>query len=192
MVCLFLICLITAITQLLPSLWLIWWLDNNALDQQDKVYPIVFIILIVIFLIFTILRSLALFKVLLKSATNMHDAVTHSVLRANITFFDQNPIGRILSRFSKDLLVFDLVVPIISIIMIQGFFRAGTAIVIICIVNPLMIIVTVFAAILVFVTLRRGKPVMIETQRHDTKARSPINESLATLVNGVVSLRACD
>ena len=96
-----------------------------------------------------------------------------------------------MSRFSKDLVVFDLVVPIVSIIMIQGFFRAGTAIVIICIVNPLMIIVTVFAAILVFVTLRRGKPVMIETQKHDTKARAPINDNISTLFSGVISLRAC-
>lgn len=29
MVCLFVICLITAITQLLPSLWLVWWLEKS-------------------------------------------------------------------------------------------------------------------------------------------------------------------
>ena len=29
MICLFVICLITAITQLLPSLWLVWWLEKS-------------------------------------------------------------------------------------------------------------------------------------------------------------------
>ena len=90
-------------------------------------------------------------------------SISVSELEANIVFFDRNPIGRILSRFSKDLLVFDLVVPIISIITIQGFFRAGTVVVIICVINPVMIIVTTFAAILVFLILRKGKPVMIES-----------------------------
>lgn len=118
MVCLFLICLFTAITQLLPSLWLVIWLDYREQDQQNKMYPIVFSALIAIFLIFTIIRSIALFKMLLKSATNMHEAITQSVLRANILFFDQNPCNRILSRFAKDMLIFDLVIPIVSIIMI--------------------------------------------------------------------------
>lgn len=29
MICLIVICLITAITQLLPSLWLVWWLGKS-------------------------------------------------------------------------------------------------------------------------------------------------------------------
>ena len=93
----------------------------------------------------------------------MHDAITKRVLRANILFFDQNPIGRIVARLSKDLVVFDLVVPIISIITIQGFFRTGTVIVIICLVNPWMLIVTAFTGILVFLTMRKGSPVMMES-----------------------------
>ena len=35
----------------------------------------------------------------------------------------------------------------------------GTAIAIICIISSLMLIVTAFAGILVFLTLRKGKPV---------------------------------
>ena len=93
----------------------------------------------------------------------MHDAITKRVLRANILFFEHNPIGRIVARFSKDLVVFDLVVPIISIITIQGFFRTGTVILIICIVNPWMIIVVTFIGILVLLTMRKGAPVMMES-----------------------------
>ena len=88
MIYIFLICLFTAVSQLLPSLWLILWLDNEKDEQQEILYPIVFCALILTFLLFTLFRSLALFQVILKSATNMHDAVTKRILRANIIFFD--------------------------------------------------------------------------------------------------------
>ena len=78
----------------------------------------VFGILIGVFIVFTMLRSLTIFRIILKSSTNIHNAITERVLRANILFFDSNPIGRIVTRFSKDLVIFDLVVPILSMITI--------------------------------------------------------------------------
>ena len=48
----------------------------------------------------------------------IHDAITKRVLRSNILFFDSNPIGRIVTRFSKDLMMFDLIMPILMIITI--------------------------------------------------------------------------
>jgi hypothetical protein len=41
----------------------------------------------------------------------MHAAMTKAVLRAKMLFFDSNPIGRIITRFSKDMNVLDLVMP---------------------------------------------------------------------------------
>ena len=102
------------------------------------------------------LRSVALFKIILKSNTNLHDAITKRVLRANILFFDSNPIGRIVTRFSKDLIVFDLVVPILSIIVIQGMFRTVSVIVLIAIVNPLILIFIVIVGVLMYFIMKKG------------------------------------
>jgi len=71
-----------------------------------------------VYIVFTFVRSLTLFQIILQGATNLHNAMTKRLLRANIVFFDSNPIGRILTRFSKDLIVFDLIMPILSIITI--------------------------------------------------------------------------
>ena len=78
----------------------------------------IFGILIVCFIVFTMIRSLTIFRIILKSSTNIHNAITERVLRAKILFFDSNPIGRIVTRFSKDLVIFDLVVPILAMITI--------------------------------------------------------------------------
>jgi len=115
---LILISTLTAVGQLLPSLWMTEWLSKDLEEQQDSYYPIVFGILIGVFIILTMLRSLTIFAVVLKSATNLHDAITKRVLRATILFFDSNPIGRIVTRFSKDLITFDLIMPILAIIAI--------------------------------------------------------------------------
>ena len=44
--------------------------------------------------------------------------MTEKVLRAKILFFDSNPIGRIITRFSKDIAVFDMVIPVLAVFVI--------------------------------------------------------------------------
>ena len=119
-------------------------------------YPTVFAALIGIYIVTTFLRSIVIYQIVLKSATKLHDTITQRVLRANILFFDSNPIGRIVTRFSKDLITFDLIVPILMIITIQGFFRTGTVIITVCIVNPWMAIVVFIAAILMYLIMKKG------------------------------------
>jgi hypothetical protein len=41
------------------------------------------------------------------SADNLLTKMTKKVLRARILFFDSNPIGRIITRFAKDMVILD-------------------------------------------------------------------------------------
>lgn len=56
----------------------------------------------------------------------MHDRMVQKVIRSKIVFFDSNPIGRIFTRFSKDVTILDLVLPSISILATFGIFRSIT------------------------------------------------------------------
>ncbi len=188
----FVLCVMTSIAQLLPSLWLTKWLDEDLEGQQDSNYPTIFAVLIVIFIILTMLRSLGVFKLILTSTTNLHDTIVQRVLRADILFFDSNPIGRIVTRFSKDLIVFDLLAPIISIITIQGFFRTVTVVIIISIINYWMIPVVAVCAVLMYLIFTKGTKVMIEAQRRDSESRGPIHGTFAMAINGLVSLRVAE
>ena len=137
-------------------------------------------------------RSLSIFKIILTSSTNLHDAIVKRVIRANIIFFDSNPIGRIVTRFSKDLITFDLLAPIIAIITIQGFFRTGTVVIIISIINYWMVPVVLVCALSMLYIMKRGTKVMIEAQRRDSESRTQIHGTFAMVVNGLVSLRVAD
>lgn len=67
--------------------------------------------LVIGIIVIMILRSMAVFAIILKSSTGMHKSMTMAVLRADIKFFDSNPIGRVITRFAKDVTVFDLIMP---------------------------------------------------------------------------------
>jgi ABC-type multidrug transport system fused ATPase/permease subunit len=75
----------------------------------------------------------------------MHNKMAERVLRAKILFFDSNPIGRILTHFSKDMVSIDFVIAMLTPIIAYGFFRALSVAVSLCIVNPWMIIPLILA-----------------------------------------------
>lgn len=79
----------------------------------------------------------------------MHYAMARQIVRAKIVFFDSNPIGRILTRFSKDMAVLDLIVPYGAVLISYGIFRTFAVSIALCIVNywlliPLLIVVSYF------------------------------------------------
>ena len=146
---------------------------------------------ILLFLILScFIRESTIFNINLKTSTNMHLAMCERVLRANILFFDSNPMGRIITRFSKDMAVLDLIAPAVSILMTYGIFRALTVAISLVIINYWLLIPTFISAGYLIYLMRNAKTAMIEAQRLDSIVRGPIHSLFATLVGGLVSIRA--
>ena len=104
-------------------------------------------------------------------------------------FFEQNPIGRILSRFSRDVVIFDIVVPSIAAIAAQGFFRISSVVILVAIVDPWLIFVIVICIILIVLSVKKGSRAVIEVQKRELEVRRPINDTLRTVSGGLVTLR---
>jgi len=92
----------------------------------------------------------------------MHNTMVRKVLRSFVLFFDSNPVGRILTRFSKDMIVIDLIMIPIIIILTQGIFRALSVGITVAVFNPYLLIVIAIALVLMILVLRIGAPAMIE------------------------------
>lgn len=114
------------------------------------------------------------------------------MLRAKILFFDSNPIGRVVTRFSKDVGVLDFIIPTLTIFIVQGIFRTVTVAITISIINPYLFIVVFVGGILMIFVLKRGTPSMVVSQGYDGQLRGPIHTTFAMIINGLVSLRAAD
>jgi len=85
----------------------------------------------------------------------MHNEMLSKVATAKIVFFDSNPIGRILARFSKDVAVIDTVITMMTIFLTFGLFRTASVLIIVAIIHPYMLIVIAFAVLCMYGVYKR-------------------------------------
>merc|ERR1712176_789865 len=139
---------------------------------------------------FAFLKSLLSFKVALRASKRLHDLMTKAVLRAKIEFFDTNPIGRILNRFSADVgsnddrlpeTLFDALE--CSFLVLGGILSAMVALPYILLILPPLI--WYFVQVRgIFVKTSR------ELKRIEGLARSPIYAMVSESLSGVATIRA--
>ena len=127
--------------------------------------------------------------VLVGSTTNMHKAIVDGLVRAKILFFDSNPIGRILTRFSKDMAVMDLILPQITGMATLTVFRTITVTATLIIIYPYILVIVLIALIIMFTILKKAIVAQRECLRMDSIYRGPIHSTFAMIVNGLVTLR---
>ena len=97
----------------------------------------------------SLLREVLIFYIFISSASNIHKEMAKRIIHARVVFFDSNPIGLILTRFSKDMAVLDLIVPQFFVFISYGIFRSISVTISLCIVNywlliPLVLVLVYF------------------------------------------------
>jgi ABC-type bacteriocin/lantibiotic exporter with double-glycine peptidase domain len=122
----------------------------------------------------------------------MHNYIVHRVLRAEILFFDKNPIGRIVTRFSKDVSILDFVVAPFLVFISHGMLRTLTVCITVGIINPWLFIGIAIALGFMYVILKLGSGVMVQSQALDGVLRGPIHNTFAMVISGLVTLRVFD
>lgn len=81
-----------------------------------------FIIIILLIVILTLSRSLMFMIFCRRVSANLHDTMVDSILQTNIKFFKNNPSGRILNRFTKDMGAIDETLPQVLLNTLQVSF----------------------------------------------------------------------
>ncbi|CAL8307591.1 unnamed protein product [Merluccius merluccius] len=141
-------------------------------------------------LIFGYVRALLFFKVLVESAYVLHNRMFQAVLRTPVHFFDVNPIGRVLNRFSKDMGQLDVVLPWTLIDAIGVFLQIIGVIAVAASVIP-WILLLVTPLLLIFLFLHRY---FLQTSRDikrlEATTRSPVFSHLSSSLQGLWTIRA--
>lgn len=141
-------------------------------------------------LLFGFTRSLMMFNALVRSAQMLHSHMFDCILRTPVHFFDINPIGRILNRFSKDIGHIDSTLPWTFVDFIQVFLQILGVIAVASSVIP-WILIPVLPLLLVFLFLRRY---FLQTSRDIKRlegiTRSPVFSHLSSSLQGLSTIRA--
>jgi len=86
----------------------------------------------------------------MKASIRLHNSMFRGITRAAMYFFNTNPSGRILNRFSKDMGQVDEILPAVMMDVIQIFLALAGIVIVIAIVNPLFLIPTVVLGIIFY------------------------------------------
>jgi len=176
-------------TQLFTSYYLSKWTGLKFEEQQKEIHPAIFGGSIIIYIGLTFIRALVIFKIILTSSKNLHDTILTKVARSKILFFDSNPVGRILARFSKDITVLDMLLPFITVFATFGIFRTITVTITLVLIHPILLIFVFIAGFLLYQVHKYQIGVINEAQKKDGVYRGPLSTSFTNVVSGLVTIR---
>ncbi len=170
--------------------WLSLWSSQLELGQRQNHYPYVYLGLVIGTWIIAILRADYFFHLILRSASVFHNNMFKGVLYSSLRFYESNPVGRILNRFSKDQQVIDELLPSAFFDAIQSLIMVLGSIVIIGMANPWVLFILIII-IPTFIWLRN---IYVKTSREvkrlDSISRSPIYALLSSSLSGLMTIRA--
>ncbi|MCI4375688.1 hypothetical protein PGIGA_G00112330 [Pangasianodon gigas] len=166
-------------------------LNQNVTQQLSiEFYLGIYSGLTVATLLFGFTRSLMMFNALVCSAQTLHNRMFNCIIRTPVRFFDINPIGRILNRFSKDIGHIDSMLPWTFVDFIQVFLQIVGVIAVATSVIP-WILIPVLPLLIVFLFLRRY---FLQTSRDikrlEATTRSPVFSHLSSTLQGLSTIRA--
>ncbi|XP_026524765.1 multidrug resistance-associated protein 4 [Notechis scutatus] len=197
--------ILAQVTYVLQDWWLSYWANQQVMLNVTRMeyggqnitkhldlpwYLGIYAGLTVATILFSILRSLLMFHILVNAARSLHNKMFQSVLRTPVLFFDRNPIGRILNRFSKDIGHLDDLLPITFLDFVQTFLQVCGVVGVAIAVIP-WILIPLAPLLIVFIFLRRY---FLDTSRDikrlESTTRSPVFSHLSSSLQGLWTIRA--
>ena len=135
-----LIALAAATLQIMISVTLADWVSQDEEEQKNGKYFWTFTAVTLSFVVMSFLRNTSVNLLLNSIGRWIHEGMAERLVRAKVSFFDRNPLGRVVTRFSKDMFVLDVPLPIYANLLLYGSLRCASIFILISIVLPLSMI----------------------------------------------------
>ena len=172
-----------------PDVWLSFLIKKPPEDQKNKTNLTIYGCLVGACLLFTIIRESGLLLICLRCSERLHDRMVVAILQAPVLFFDSNPVGRILNRFSKDIGCLDEMLPKTFLASIQRVLLAFVSIVIPTVSNPWLLLIVVPLTLVVMYISKYYLKTSRDLKRLESICRSPVFSHISETLNGLDTIR---
>jgi len=189
-VCLFLLFSVTQTTVLFTVATFGRWAEMDGEEQSDWDIVGLSLGLTTLVICLATFRAFLSFQLTVEASRRLHNRMARAVLRSKIEFFDTNPLGRVLNRFSADVgSNDDQLPPTLFDFSVLAFVVVGS--VITALVTLPFTIVAIPPLMWYFISVRRVFVTSTrELKRLEGLARSPIFAMLSESLGGIATIRA--
>ncbi|XP_026726078.1 multidrug resistance-associated protein 4-like [Trichoplusia ni] len=172
-------------------------LPDTSLDAQIGLlttaqYLIIFGSVILGIIIISHLRILSFVIMSMRASKNLHNTIYERLIIAVMRFFDTNPSGRVLNRFSKDMGAIDEFLPRSFLETIQMYLSLASILTLNAIALPWTLIPT-FVLLVIFVFLLRWYLNAAQAvKRLEGTTKSPVFGMVSSTISGLSTIRSAN
>ncbi|XHG07806.1 hypothetical protein AWENTII_010938 [Aspergillus wentii] len=180
---------VLAFAENFPQVWLSMW--TKAGGRHLPLYLSVYVALALAASALTIICIWLVFlKLMPKSAISLHWRLLDAVIQAPLSFFASTDSGVTLNRFSQDMTLVDLALPIALMSTSEAFFSCLATVGLIATGSAFMAVTIPFT----LVTLYLLQKIYLKTSRQlrflDLESRSPLYSHFTEILEGLPTIRA--
>ena len=171
-----------------------WWLlrltsgSHDIRHQTIDLY--IYCSLVCGAFLLSIARAAMFLNALLNSSKHLHNSMLSAVLKAPVLFFDTNPVGRIINRFSRDIGIMDELLPDVFLEAVEVVLFSTGAVVFPSLLNPWIILPTIPLLLLFMWIGRYYLRTSRDLRRLEGVNRSPVLSHFSDTLEGLVTIRA--
>ncbi|KAG0275987.1 hypothetical protein BGZ95_008143 [Linnemannia exigua] len=178
--------------QIGSNIWLKYWVVNTASGSLTLAgYLGIYAALIVAFVLLSALVTyFAMVLAIVRAARRLHERLLEKVLRLPMSFFDTTPLGRIVNRFSSDILSVDELIPWNVFHSVICIFSVLATIIVIALNTPIFLAVVPFLVIIYGLVQAYYVRSSRALKRIDSVSKSPIYQHFSETLTGVTTIRA--
>ncbi|KAL4426784.1 hypothetical protein ABPG74_006581 [Tetrahymena malaccensis] len=136
-----------------------------------------------------IIKYYMLIKVESSSSQNLHDKMIESLVKSKVEYFEKTQSGRILNRYSTDLVIVDQSLPLTSIDSLEVLCSHVVMLIMLIVINPYFLIVAFIMILMLYYFLVISKICLIQSKQTDLRNRSPVFNYFTATMQGILPLR---
>ncbi|XP_041973788.1 ATP-binding cassette sub-family C member 4-like [Aricia agestis] len=204
--------LITQFAATFCDYWLSYW--TNQVDEYEQALPegvepdpsfdtetgplttalylIIYGAAVLFVIVMTQVRIQAFVVMSMRASENLHNNMFKNLLGAVMRFFDTNPSGRVLNRFSKDTGAMDELLPRTILETLQMYLFMLSILVLNALALPFTLVPTAVLLVIFVIVLKWYLSAAQAIKRLESTTKSPVFSMLNSTISGISTIRSSD